>query len=243
MTPVLHNDGSSVPDSKGWQPSLDIYLIGKLLQFCKLPPIYNNVIAKCLTDNVQDRYADVESLKIAVGKRRHRVMFYKAGVIGGIAVLLLLMVLLLLPRKQLSAPATVGKTDTPARNLEKKENASASTDEKEWARGDKNDESLAPAQNHFGPTVSNDERLMTGELQREMDSAFKKYIASLPADSLKDEMCVNNHVAMYMDCLNPVVDKLKRKYPNLQPHAVSTKFAEIYSRTVMPIVDRVNSRP
>lgn len=84
---------------------------------------------------------------------------------------------------------------------------------------------------------------MTGELQREMDSAFKKYIASLPADSLKDEMCVNNHVAMYMDCLNPVVDKLKRKYPNLQPHAVSTKFAEIYSRTVMPIVDRVNSRP
>jgi hypothetical protein len=85
------------------------------------------------------------------------------------------------------------------------------------------------------------EARMTRELQLNMDFAYKKYIAPLPKDSLRDVDCLNKHIAMYMDCVNSEIRRLKNKYTDLQPQTIDTRFAEIYSRTVMPIVESYGS--
>lgn len=59
-----------------WGEAYDIYLIGCLLQYAKIPHIYNNVIAKCLRDNPLERYSDVESLSKAIARLRHRSVLF-----------------------------------------------------------------------------------------------------------------------------------------------------------------------
>ena len=81
------------------------------------------------------------------------------------------------------------------------------------------------------------EARMIRELQQKVDFAYKKYIAPLPKDSLRDVDCLHKHVAMYMDYVNSEIRRLKNKYTDLQPQTIDTKFGEIYSRTVMPIVE------
>lgn len=91
------------------------------------------------------------------------------------------------------------------------------------------------------PQPLTDEQRMTNELQKEMESAYNRYIASLPEDSINDGVCLANHVVMYMDYINPVMERLKKKYPNLESHAIDTKRAEIYARTVLPLTEKVFS--
>jgi len=85
------------------------------------------------------------------------------------------------------------------------------------------------------------EARMTKELQQKVDFAYKKYIAPLPKDSLRDVDCRLKHIAMYMDYVNSEIRRLKNKYTDLQPQTIDLRFAEIYSRTVMPIVERYGS--
>ena len=85
------------------------------------------------------------------------------------------------------------------------------------------------------------EARMTRELQQSMDFAYKKYIAPLPEDSLRDVDCRLKHFAMYAGYVNSEKERLKNKYTDLQPQTIDTRFAEIYSRTVMPLVERCGS--
>lgn len=222
-----------------WKPSFDIFLIGRLLQECDVPPIYNKVIAKCLKDDPTERYDSVVSLRAAITARRRRQTVQKFSAIAVTVACLAAALFLLNPRGQKAQrPSEISETATTI-----KPTSEATPGEKQAevqpakimvpppstpSDGDKAQPATAEAQ-------------MTQELRRAMDDAFKKYIAPLPKDSLGDAACLNRHIAMYMDCVNPVLARLKKKYPALQPQAVDTKFAEIYSRTVMPIVERAGA--
>ena len=85
------------------------------------------------------------------------------------------------------------------------------------------------------------EARMTRELQQSMDFAYKKYLASLPEDSLRDLDCQLRHTALYMEYVNSEIKRLKNKYTDLSPVTIDLKFGDIYSRTVVPLVERYDS--
>lgn len=235
-------NASASPDSEAWKPSFDIFLIGRLLQYCQVPPIYNKVIAKCLKDDPTERYDSVDSLRAAVAALRRRQTVFKISAIGVVVAFLAASLLLLIPQGQKAQrPSEATETATTMRPA----GTSEAIPEEEQAE-------VRPAKIMAPPTstpsdgkspamTTTAEARMARELRQAMDDAYKKYIAPLPKDSLGDVACVYRHIGLYMDCVNPVLQRLKKKYPGLQPQAVDTKFAEIYSRTVMPVKERADA--
>lgn len=232
------NDAAQV-DGKLWEPSFDIFLIGRLLQECRVPHIYNKVIAKCLKDDPRERYDSVDSMKKAIGALRRRLTFYKASMVVTVVACLAAVLSLLIPAepKELRPQETTEKTETsqPLRAPEEVLTAKEARQTKMMEPKP----SLQP-NNGKSETMAAEAR-MTRELQQKVDFAYKKYIAPLPEDSLRDFDCRNKHLAMYMDCVNPEIKRLKKKYTDLQPWAIDVKFGEIYVRTVMPLVERYDS--
>ena len=228
-------------DDKAWEPSFDIFLIGRLLQECRVPHIYNKVIAKCLMDNPRDRYDSVDNLREAITAVRRRLKFLRISVIASAAACLAAVCLILLLPLQKE-----GKTSGTFRDTKTILTHTASdTPIAETVSGVKQAKEMDSSTYHQSINVNTytetAEARMTRELQQNMDHAYKKYIAPLPEDSLRDVDCLNKHLAMYMDCVNSEIKRLKNKYTDLQPQTIDTRFAEIYSRTVMPIVENSNS--
>lgn len=232
------NDAAQV-DGKLWEPSFDIFLIGRLLQECRVPHIYNKVIAKCLKDDPWERYDSVDSMKKAIGALRRRLTFYKVSMVVTVAACLAVVLSLLIPAgpKELRPQETTKKAETsqplraPERVLTAKEVKQTKMMEPK--------PSLQPNNGKSETTAA--EARMTRELQQKVDFAYKKYIAPLPKDSLRDFDCLHKHVAMYADYVNSEIKRLKKKYPDLQPWAIDVRYGEIYSRTVMPLVERCGS--
>ena len=232
------NDAAQL-HGKLWEPSFDIFLIGRLLQECRVPHIYNKVIAKCLKDDPRERYDSVDSMKKAIGALRRRLTIFKVSMVVTVAACLAVVLSLLIPAgpKELRPQETTKKAETsqplraPERVLTAKEVKQTKMMEPK--------PSLQPNNGKAETTTA--EARMTRELQLNMDFAYKKYIAPLPKDSLRDVDCLNKHIAMYMDCVNSEIRRLKNKYTDLQPQTIDTRFAEIYSRTVMPIVESCGS--
>ena len=233
-------NASASPDSEAWKPSFDIYLIGRLLQYCQVPPIYNKVIAKCLEDDPTERYDSVDSLRAAVAALRRRQTVLKISAIAVAVACLAASLLLLIPQGQkVQRPSETTETATTMRPVETSE--AIPGEEQAEVRPAKIMPPSTPTDDSKVPTAATAEAQMSRELRQAMDDAYKKYIAPLPKDSLRDVACLNRHIAMYMDCVNPVLARLKKKYPGVQPQAVDTKFAEIYSRTVMPVAERADA--
>lgn len=226
-------------DGKLWEPSFDIFLIGRLLQECRVPHIYNKVIAKCLKDDPRERYDSVDSMKKAIGALRRRLTFYKVSMVVTVVACLAAVLSLLIPAgsKEQRPQETTEKTET-SQPLRASEGVLTAKE----ARQTKMMEPTPSlrANNGKAETTAAEAR-MSWELQQNMDFAYKKYIAPLPKDSLRDVDCLNKHIAMYMDCVNSEIRRLKNKYTDLQPQTIDTRFAEIYSRTVMPIVESCGS--
>ena len=226
-------------DGKLWEPSFDIFLIGRLLQECRVPHIYNKVIAKCLKDDPRERYDSVDSMKKAIGALRRRLTFYKVSMVVTVVACLAAVLSLLIPAgpKELRPQETTEKTET-SQPLRAPEGVLT-------AKGARQTKMMEPTPslraNNGKAETTTAEALMSRELQQNMDVAYKKYIAPLPKDSLRDVDCLNKHIAMYMDCVNSEIRRLKNKYTDLQPQTIDTRFAEIYSRTVMPIVESCGS--
>lgn len=223
-----------------WSEAYDIYLIGSLLQYANVPHIYNKVIAKCLKDNPRERYNDVESLAKAITALRHKLAIGKRMVIGVAAMCLISLLYLLMPQGQTEQVQDATSQQTQVMTVPVPKSIADSVQ----AERDMATEKPVNAENGLkSPSHSQkpkqqpltDKQLMASELQREMDFAYKKYIAPLPKDSLYDKMCLGMHVSMYMDYVNPVMDRLKKKYSNLNPNDVEAKFAEVYANTVLPI--------
>lgn len=233
-------NASASPDSEAWKPSFDIYLIGRLLQYCQVPPIYNKVIAKCLEDDPTERYDSVDSLRAAVAALRRRQTLLKClGIAVAVACLVASLLLLIPQRQKAQRPSESTETATTMRPIGTSE---AMLREKQAeVRPAKIMAPPTPADDSKVPTAATAEAQMSRELRQAMDDAYKKYIAPLPKDSLRDVACVYRHIGLYMDCVNPVLQRLKKKYPGLQPQAVDTKFAEIYSRTVMPMAENAGA--
>lgn len=232
------NDAAQV-DGKLWEPSFDIFLIGRLLQECRVPHIYNKVIAKCLKDDPRERYDSVDSMKKAIGALRRRLTFYKASMVVTVVACLAAVLSLLIPAgpKELRPQETTEKAETsqPLRASEEVLTAKEARQTKMMEPKP----SLQPNNGKSETTAA--EARMTRELQQKVDFAYKKYIAPLPEDSLRDFDCRNKHLAMYMDCVNPEIKRLKKKYTDLRPQTIDLRFAEIYYRTVMPLVERYDS--
>lgn len=232
------NDAAQL-HGKLWEPSFDIFLIGRLLQECRVPHIYNKVIAKCLKDDPQERYDSVDSMKKAIGALRRRLTFYKASMVVTVVACLAVVLSLLIPEepKELRPQETTEKTETsqplraPERVLTAKEVKQTKMMEPK--------PSLQPNNGKAETTTA--EARMTRELQQSMDFAYKKYIAPLPEDSLRDVDCRLKHFAMYAGYVNSEKERLKKKYTDLQPLTIDLRFAEIYSRTVVPISERYGS--
>ena len=226
-------------DGKLWEPSFDIFLIGRLLQECRVPHIYNKVIAKCLKDDPRERYDSVDSMKKAIGALRRRLTIFKVSMVVTVAACLAVVLSLLIPAgpKELRPQETTKKAET-SQPLRASEGVLTAKEARQTKIMEPKP-SLQPNNGKAETTAA--EARMSRELQQNMDFAYKRYIAPLPKDSLRDVDCLNKHIAMYMDCVNSEIRRLKKKYPDLQPQTIDTRFAEIYSRTVMPIVESCGS--
>ena len=226
-------------DGKLWEPSFDIFLIGRLLQECRVPHIYNKVIAKCLKDDPRERYDSVDSMKKAIGALRRRLTIFKVSMVVTVAACLAVVLSLLIPAgpKELRPQETTKKAET-SQPLRASEGVLTAKEARQTKIMEPKP-SLQPNNGKAETTAA--EARMSRELQQNMDFAYKRYIAPLPKDSLRDVDCLNKHIAMYMDCVNSEIRRLKNKYTDLQPQTIDTRFAEIYSRTVMPIVENSGS--
>lgn len=232
------NDAAQV-DGKLWEPSFDIFLIGRLLQECRVPHIYNKVIAKCLKDDPRERYDSVDSMKKAIGGLRRRLTFYKVSMVVTVVACLAAVLSLLIPAgpKELRPKETTEKTETsqPLRASEEVLTAKEARQTKMMEPKP----SLQP-NNGKSETMAAEAR-MTRELQQSMDFAYKKYLASLPEDSLRDLDCQLRHTALYMEYVNSEKKRIKNKYTDLSPVTIDLKFGDIYSRTVVPLVESCGS--
>ena len=232
------NDAAQV-DGKLWEPSFDIFLIGRLLQECRVPHIYNKVIAKCLKDDPRERYDSVDSMKKAIGALRRRLTFYKASMVVTVVACLAVVLSLLIPAgpKELRPQESTEKTETsqPLRAPEEVLTAKEARQTKIMEPKP----SLQP-NNGKSETMAAEAR-MTRELQQSMDFAYKKYLASLPEDSLRDLDCQLRHTALYMEYVNSEKKRIKNKYTDLSPVTIDLKFGDIYSRTVVPLVESCGS--
>lgn len=239
FAPGRNDNDAAQFDGKLWEPSFDIFLIGRLLQECRVPHIYNKVIAKCLKDDPRERYDSVDSMKKAIEALRRRLTFYKVSMVVTVVACLAAVLSLLIPAgsKEQRPQETTEKTET-SQPLRASEGVLTAKE----ARQTKMMEPMPSLQPNNGKSETTAaEARMSRELQQNMDFAYKKYIAPLPKDSLRDVDCLNKHIAMYMDCVNSEIRRLKNKYTDLQPQTIDTRFAEIYSRTVMPIVENSGS--
>lgn len=235
------NDSAS-PVSDTWKPSFDIYLIGRLLQYCQVPPIYNKLIARCLKDDPTERYDSVDNLRAAVAALRRRQTVLKISALAVAIACLAASLLLLIPQGQKAQrPSESTETATTMRPVETSETMLREKQAEVSPAKIMAPPPSTPSDGKAPAMTTTAEARMARELQRAMDDAYKKYIASLPKDSLRDAACLNRHIGLYMDSVNPVLARLKKKYPGLQPQAVDTKFAEIYSRTVMPVAERAGA--
>ena len=226
-------------DGKLWEPSFDIFLIGRLLQECRVPHIYNKVIAKCLKDDPRERYDSVDSMKKAIGALRRRLTFYKVSMVVTVAACLAVVLSLLIPAgpKELRPQETTKKAET-SQPLRASEGVLTAKEARQTKIMEPKP-SLQPNNGKAETTAA--EARMNRDLQQKVDFAYKKYIAPLPKDSLRDFDCLHKHVAMYADYVNSEIKRLKKKYPDLQPWAIDVRYGEIYSRTVMPLVERCGS--
>ena len=226
-------------DGKLWEPSFDIFLIGRLLQECRVPHIYNKVIAKCVKDDPRERYDSVDSMKKAIGALRRRLTFYKVSMVVTVAACLAVVLSLLIPAgpKELRPQETTKKAET-SQPLRASEGVLTAKEARQTKIMEPKP-SLQPNNGKAETTAA--EARMNRDLQQKVDFAYKKYIAPLPKDSLRDFDCLHKHVAMYADYVNSEIKRLKKKYPDLQPWAIDVRYGEIYSRTVMPLVERCGS--
>lgn len=232
------NDAAQV-DGKLWEPSFDIFLIGRLLQECRVPHIYNKVIAKCLKDDPRERYDSVDSMKKAIGALRRRLTFYKVSMVVTVVACLAAVLSLLIPAgpKELRPQETTEKAET-SQPLRAPEGVLTAKEARQTKIMEPKP-SLQPNNGKSETTAA--EARMTRELQQSMDFAYKKYLASLPEDSLRDLDCQLRHTALYMEYVNSEIKRLKNKYTDLSPVTIDLKFGDIYSRTVVPLVERYDS--
>lgn len=90
----------------------DIYLIGKILQYIRVPRIYSKVITCCLRPEPTERYSNVAKLRRAIVHTRRRIKAVRILMVGVAIACVLAATFALVSHRHTSAPSTPAIVDT-----------------------------------------------------------------------------------------------------------------------------------
>jgi len=237
----------------GYQQNVrtDIFLIGKILQFIKVPPIYNKVVKSCLQERLSCRYSNIEELLSAIRNTRKRGRLK----ILSVALLLILIgvtvaffvpwreengeaVLALKQRTTAGSPkpskATLPVTYNRQQPQKRKQNKTAETLQ---GNGHVNgSQKLSSSSDksviHPEPSLESD---MLADLHRGMDHAFNRHLSVLNASSSFDAETWGAHWQPYTEEVKKVEDIIHEEYPSIPLSEIREQSRQYMSQTVSPV--------
>lgn len=213
----------------------DIYLIGRLLQCAGVPRIYNNVIARCLKENPEDRYASVRKLQKAVAGVRRRVRM--AAAMPCIIVLACLVF-------YLSSNYVLERRSNAAARIESAasnggERRDTVTDTITVVKPMDSAQSESAVYDHAKALYAKEKQRMRAELDRAMNKAFNKYLASFENDSVVSSVSYNDRISDYLHEVGPVMRRLEGEFVYVTSADIGEEYVRFYNKKIEPIDGRV----
>lgn len=217
----------------------DIYLIGRLLQYSRVPRVYNKAIERCLKPNPDDRYDDVASLQKAIHNRRFRSkMSWMASALAFVAVIVCAIYFLSPSAKQ---EPNVDAAKPAATQQQTMRHGALKTGEGNHPVETTPAARQAAAEKHEnGANGANQVKAMTAELHREMDKAFARHFASFKSDTVIPARTFYSHSDLYTGEINAVKERLAKRYPDIPSSEIEARYMNYFNKTVLPIWDKVD---
>lgn len=218
----------------------DVYLIGLLLRYAKLPSLYNNVIAHCLKDNSEARYQSVSDLQRAVKNLQRRQSVLKwAILVSALLVCISMSIAYIVPREKGDTGADTNTSIVPKRD---------STEHQAKDTLPKNDKAKhtlpsvkeAGVENRLPSSKADNITALTAELHKDMDKAYLRYFSIFAKDTIIPPRDFYAMSDKYTVEVNALKERLGRKYPSVGMSEIEAKYMEYFNKTVLPLWDKVD---
>lgn len=255
-TPGFNDTAGLTPDfaspeqlqGKNVDERTDIYLLGRVLQYCHVPHIYNNVVKRCAAPDAADRYANIDEVAVAVKHAERRPMLL-ATVVCSVLLLLALVAIILLPHRntqspteQLTAKAVVEKqTATPTANATKDtrilspDKATPTTSKPSATKASKPSASSSTK----GTSAPSEKDRMIADIHRQMDAI---YATTLKQFEDKDEIsgiAFSAPFEEYRRRTEQLKHSMAKAHPSVSPTTISSEVDKYTSKIVYPIASKV----
>lgn len=220
----------------------DVYLIGLLLRYAKLPSLYNNVITHCLKDNPEERYQHVSDIQRAVKNMHNRRSVLKwAILVSALLVCISMSIAYIVPREEGDTRAPTNTSIVPKRDSTERQANDT------FPKNDKAEQTLPSVkevgeEKHLPSSKTSNITALTAELHNDMDKAFLRYFSIFANDTIIPARDFYAMSDKYTVEVNALKERLGKKYPSVEMSEIEAKYMEYYNKTVLPLWDKVDKR-
>lgn len=240
-----HTEGFAAPEQLSGNGNLDqrtdIFLIGRLLQYANVSPIYNKVVKKCLENEPFDRYQSVGELQSAIMKaRRTPRLLAVAAFALAIIIPCLIAIVTFKHGEQSNASKVVLTARSSADTFHVKSNNTVTP----AVVPTENRDTMKPNTKKLGETTKDQFKAswlqqVKLDLHSEMDKAFERHLSAIASDSTLNVVTFSNHFNLYSKELMEIEERIDKKYPNVPPATIRFEIEKYIRQTVTPLMQRL----
>ncbi len=249
-TPGFNDTAGLTPDfaspeqlqGKNVDERTDIYLLGRVLQYCHVPHIYNNVVKRCAAPDATNRYANIDEVTVAVKhaeRRSYRLIAAACSILLAIAIVAIVFFPRLLPRSTTERLAVNTKVSKPTAVQTTKKNRILSPP---TATPTATPKSSAPATaSTKSVAVTSETDRMISDIHREMDAIYATTIKQFENQDEISAIAFSAPFEEYRRRTEQLKRSMAKAHPFISPTTISTEVDKYTSKIVYPIAVKATS--
>ena len=226
----------------------DIYLLGRVLQYCHVPHIYNKVVRRCMAIDAADRYANIDEVAVAMRCAERRPARL-AAVVASVLFLIAFAAIVFLPEQTSQAPTeqpvTTTKVAPPSANEAKDTrilslDKVAPTSNKPFATKKGKPSASSPSSTEGATAISETDR-MIADIHHEMDAIYAATLKQFESQGDISGIAFSAPFEEYHRRTEQLKRTMAKSHPSIPPATIGTEVDKYTSKIVYPIAVEVKS--
>lgn len=238
----------------------DIYLFGKIMEYCSMPPIYNKVVRRCMKEDPSERYSNMEEVEKAVRRAEQEPRFFAMVVLSVLALIAAIICFINPQENKTVLNTTTQKKDTIAIvrgaaipkvfSNERSQQQSPSENEREKTSpslSTKQIKKLKPQSSNLKDKeasslkddASSNLKPLTGDIHKQMDRIYASTLAQFKDEETIATKDFSAPFDEFISKSEALKKTLSAQYPDIPYATISTEVDRYTSRLLYPIYIKV----